>query len=1041
MAVTQRKALSKNRIPLSDHEVMLVALLLMFVVACIGLIVFSWIVLKDLEKDNYNGTCNNSTSNGVGGKFTILAGATYGLSLQNKSSQEFKLLAFDVQNIIYDIFQTSDLKNEYKHTSVLQFQNGSVIVVFNLYFAQQILEEKVKNVLVSGIKANASDLLKTFRIDLNTIVITATPEESTTVKPLTVTPTPEESTTVKPLTVTQLCPPSSKLCADAATCVNQDLFCDGLTDCPDGLDEAENSCATPCDGHFKLTGASGFFHSANYPKPYESNTVCRWIIRVENGSSIKLNFISFDTENFMDVLNIYEGIGPRKILRASLWGKNPGTVRIFSNYATVEFHTDYKDNYNGFYALYSVFNTSDLSNEEKINCTFEDGFCYWVQDLNDDGEWERISGPTFPPTTGPNDDHTLGNQSGYYISTPTGPGIGQRVRLYSLLISSAPHALCLSFWYHMYGIHVYRLSINITNERGIEKTVFQKQGNYGFYWNYGQVTLNETSAFMIAFDAIKNPGFSDIALDDIGLTSGSCKDSAYPEPTPVPTTTAATVFPTDCGGPSELWASNNTFSSMNYPQNYPNQAFCIWYLNADVGKNIQLHFQDFDLENIYDVVEVRDGKGADSQFLAVYTGRGQVPDVFSTTNHMTVYLITDKAGTRGGFVANFTTGYHLGMPEPCTQEDFQCGSGECIAFVNLCDGHQHCRDGSDEAECVRLINDSVSTSGLLQFRLQNKWCMVCADDWNNQISDTICHQLGLGNSNRTVPLAFDGIGQFVKLSRAENGSLMLSPSDQCLNHSVIHLQCNNKPCGKRLIIPKTSSKIVGGSDAAQGAWPWIISLYYNGRPLCGASLLSNEWLLSAAHCVYGRNSQPSQWKAVLGLHSHLNLSSPQTVTWAVDQIIINPHYNKRTKDSDIILMHLEQQVNYTDYIQPICLPKKQQEFLPGMNCSIAGWGRTDYQGSGANILQEAEIPLITNVKCQEQMPEYNITKNMICGGYDEGGIDTCQGDSGGPMMCQINERWFLAGVTSFGYECARPHRPGVYVRVTQFVEWIQTFLH
>ncbi|PIO01024.1 hypothetical protein AB205_0024270 [Aquarana catesbeiana] len=74
------------------------------------------------------------------------------------------------------------------------------------------------------------------------------------------------------------------------------------------------------------------------------------------------------------------------------------------------------------------------------------------------------------------------------------------------------------------------------------------------------------------------------------------------------------------------------------------------------------------------------------------------------------------------------------------------------------------------------------------------------------------------------------------------------------------------------------------------------------------------------------------------------------------------------------------------------------------------------------------------------MPEYNITNTMICAGYNEGGIDTCQGDSGGPLMCQQENRWYQVGVTSFGYGCAQPERPGVYARVTTFTEWIQSFL-
>ncbi|KAL7983542.1 hypothetical protein Chor_000418 [Crotalus horridus] len=186
-----------------------------------------------------------------------------------------------------------------------------------------------------------------------------------------------------------------------------------------------------------------------------------------------------------------------------------------------------------------------------------------------------------------------------------------------------------------------------------------------------------------------------------------------------------------------------------------------------------------------------------------------------------------------------------------------------------------------------------------------------------------------------------------------------------------------------------------------------------------------------------RNLKPSQWKVVLGLHTNLNLSYPQTVSREIDQIIINPHYNKRTKDSDIALMHLQFRVNYTDYIQPICFPEKNKQFLPGTKCSIAGWGKTTLEDSISSILQEAEVPLITHQKCKELMPEYNITENMICAGYDKGGIDSCQGDSGGPLMCQENKKWFLAGVTSFGYKCALPNRPGIYVNVFKFVDWIK----
>ncbi|XP_036911447.1 enteropeptidase [Sturnira hondurensis] len=1016
---------SKRSVPskqpsLSTYEVMLVALIAILLVLCAGLIAVSWLAIEESEKDAVLG--KNYTARGT---LKITSGATYNPNLQDKLSVDFKVLAFDLQQMIDEIFQSSNLQNEYKISRVLQFENGSIRVIFDLVFAQWVSNENVKEELIQGIEANKSSQLVNFHIDLNSIDITG---KLTTNSPLATTGN-----------VSVECQPGSRPCADAIKCISTDLFCDGELNCPDGSDEDNKTCATACDGRFLLTGSTGSFEATSYPKPSKSSAVCQWIIRVNQGLSIKMSFDSFNIY-YADMLNIYEGVGSNKILRASLSETNPGTIRIFSNQVTVTFliESDESD-FIGFHVTYTVFNSRELSDYEKINCNFEDGFCFWIQDLNDDNDWERIRGSTYPPFTGPDFDHTFGNVSGFYISTPTGPGgRRERVQLLSLPLTPPLEPVCLSFWYYMYGENVYKLSINISSDQNTEKIIFQKEGNYGKNWNYGQVTINETVEFKVSFNAFKNKLLSDIALDDIGLTHGICNVSLYPEPTLVPT--PPPELPTDCGGPFELWEPNTTFTSMNFPDNYPNQAFCVWNLNAQKGKNIQLHFQEFDLENIADVVEIRDGEGDDSSLLAVYTGPGPVKDVFSTTNKMTVLFITDNQLTEQGFKANFTTGYHLGIPEPCEEDSFQCKSGECIPLRNLCDGRPNCSDGSDEAHCVRLVNGTLKNSGLVQFRIQSVWHGACAENWTTQISSDVCQLLGLGTENSSLPVVSSTSGPFVKLNKAPNGSLILTPSTQCLQDSLILLQCNHKPCGKALVAQEDSPKIVGGHDAKEGAWPWLAALYYNNRLQCGASLVSNDWLVSAAHCVYGRNLEPSKWKAILGLHVTWNLTS-QVATRLVDQIVINPRYNKRTKKNDIAMMHLEFKVNYTDYIQPICLPEENQVFSPGRICSIAGWGRVAYQGPTADILQEADIPLLSNEKCQQQMPEYNITENMVCAGYEEGGVDTCQGDSGGPLMCQENNRWLLAGVTSFGYQCARPNRPGVYTRVPWFTEWIQSFLY
>ncbi|XP_076799209.1 enteropeptidase isoform X2 [Arvicanthis niloticus] len=1013
---------------ISSFEVMLSAVFIMLMVLSVGLIAVSWLAVKESETDATLGK-----SHEVRGTFKITSGVTYNPNLQDKLSMDFKVLAFDLQQMIDEIFESSKLKNEYKKSRVFQFENGSVIVLFDLFFAQWVSDENVKEELIQGIEANISSQLVTLHIDLNSIDITATSNNFSTAFPVTTSGN-----------VSIECQPGSRPCANSWNCVTTDLFCDGEVNCPDGSDEDTGLCATVCDGRFLLTGDSGVFQADRYPRPDESGVVCRWIIRVNQGLSIRMNFGHF-ISHYTDVLDIYEGIGPNKILRGSFWETDPGTIQIFSNLATITFliQSDEYD-YIGFNATYSTFNSNKLNSYEKINCTFDDGFCFWTQDIDDDNVWQRIQNTVLPCYTGPLFDHTFGNDSGFYISTPTEQAWrSERVGLSSLSLGHTSDPVCLHFWYYMCCENVYNVNIHISSAEATDKMVFQRKGNYGRHWNYGQVTLNETGEFKVVFNAFRNRGCSTIALDDISLTNGICSESPYPEPTLVPT--PPPELPTDCGGPFELWEPNSTFSSPNFPDKYPNQAFCIWNLNAQRGKNIQLHFQEFDLEDINDVVEIRDGRESDSLLLAVYTGPGPVKDVFSTTNRMTVIFSTNKEKGGKGFKANFTSGYYLGIPEPCQDDEFQCKDGNCIPMGNLCDSYPHCSDGSDEAHCVRFLNGTRSNNGLVQFNIHSIWHIACAENWTIQISNEVCHLLGLGSANSSMPILSTGSGPFVRLNKAPNGSLLLTPSLQCSQASLILLQCNHKACGEKMVTQKVGPKIVGGSNAQAGAWPWIVALYhrdrFTDRLLCGASLVSSDWLVSAAHCVYRRNLDPTRWTAVLGLHMQSNMTSPQVVRRVVDQIVINPHYDRRRKVNDIAMMHLEFKVNYTDYIQPICLPEETQIFIPGRICSIAGWGYDKTNDSTVDVLKEADVPLISNEKCQQQLPEYNITETMICAGYEEGGIDSCQGDSGGPLMCQENNRWFLVGVTSFGVQCGLPNRPGVYARVSQFTEWIRSFLH
>ncbi|GBN09530.1 Serine protease nudel, partial [Araneus ventricosus] len=342
--------------------------------------------------------------------------------------------------------------------------------------------------------------------------------------------------------------------------------------------------------------------------------------------------------------------------------------------------------------------------------------------------------------------------------------------------------------------------------------------------------------------------------------------------------------------------------------------------------------------------------------------------------------------------------------------------------------------------------DPVSTSNVETrrngFLLRNKngiWYPMCAnpyDNMQNQLASFACVSITAN------PLASSThqFRRFGFLPQRGSESYIYHYQGKfvqwrgCLTASGIYIACNDAKCGlnpHHLLPKRPMARIVGGENSQPGNWPWHAAVYKNGTYACGATVINNHWLLSAAHCFL--DHRHTYYEATLGMLRRRSFT-PHQKTYRIDKVVPHPKFNIVTLEYDIAMLRTAEEVGFDFWVRAICLPNPMWVETSGSFCTAIGWGDTGETKGDSDDLQEVHVPLTKACKRNHD--------RWLCAGFKEGGRDACQGDSGGPLMCLFGDglSWYIAGIISGGNGCARPHTPGMYTRVVYFLDWINQIM-
>ncbi|KAJ4432275.1 hypothetical protein ANN_20893 [Periplaneta americana] len=236
------------------------------------------------------------------------------------------------------------------------------------------------------------------------------------------------------------------------------------------------------------------------------------------------------------------------------------------------------------------------------------------------------------------------------------------------------------------------------------------------------------------------------------------------------------------------------------------------------------------------------------------------------------------------------------------------------------------------------------------------------------------------------------------------------------------------------MVNNVGNRIVGGTVTSPHLYPWMVAILNNGKLHCGGSIINDRYILTAGHCLNWNSKE--ELTVIMGMHDRIAMEEGTERSAEIEKLIVHEAF---TSDylhdtEDIGLIKLKKPIQYSTAIKPVCLPWPESDYTKRTGM-VTGWGRTAQNGNPSRFLRKAGVKILLQDDCKNTTVGDHIKDSMLCA-Y-EFDTDACQGDSGGPLVYEMTPgRVEQIGIVSWGIGCARPGIPGIYTKITAYLDWI-----